>query len=113
MLIPNLNLSYKKRTGTNVYGVETWSETKNEPCAIVRLRLTAQHSTVRADASGTRGYAEEFAASTKILVMADTAIEIGDQITIQGVTLKVTSKFPRHAVTGRLDHYEVQGVPWV
>lgn len=112
MLIPNLNLSYKKRTGTDVYGVETWSETKNERCAIVRLRRDAQHTTVRADASGTRGYADEYAASTKILVMADTVIEIGDQITVEGVVLKVSSKFPRHAVTGRLDHYEIQGLPW-
>lgn len=112
MLIPNLTLTYKKRTGTDLYGTETLSASVEERCAIVKLRYEAQHTTVRADSSGSRGYASEFAAQTKILVMADTGIEIGDQITIQGVTLRVMSRFPRHAVTGRLDHYELTGVPW-
>jgi hypothetical protein len=112
MLIPNLTLTYKKRIGTDLYGTETLSASATERCAIVKLRFEAQHTTVRADSSGSRGYASEFAAQTKILVLANTAIEISDQITIQGVTLRVVSKFPRHSVIGLLDHFELTGVPW-
>jgi hypothetical protein len=112
MLIPNLSLTYKKRLATDLYGTESLGVQASERCAIVKLRYEAQHTTVRADSSGSRGYAAEFAASTKILVLKDTAIEIGDQITVQGIVLRVVSKFPRHSVIGLLDHFELTGVPW-
>lgn len=113
MLKPNLKLTHEALTGRDVYGAETFAAKRTEGCCIVKLKEISQKTSVRTDASATRGYADEFASSSRLLVLPSTQVQIGDRISIVGVTLRVTSKFPRHDVEGRLDHYEVEGSPWV
>jgi hypothetical protein len=114
MLRPNLYCTIEKHVadGHNVFGEEVLSPAVREPCAIVKLRHQSQHTTVRADSSGSRGHGDEFLTNNKILLMANTIADLNDKMVIQGVSIRIISKFPRHHINGTLDHYEIEGEIW-
>lgn len=102
----------RKKSGRDIYGQSTLAAPVTERCAIVKSRLESQHTTVRADASASRAYADEFVSQNKILLMPSTRAEIDDRLDVAGVSLRIKTKFPRFDVWGRLDHYEVTGEVW-
>lgn len=114
MLTPNLDcwISRQFPDSHDLYGQPVLGSRVRERCAVVRLRDEAKHSTVRADSSASRGHAEEFVTSNKILLLAGTIARLDDKLEVLGIQMRVTSVFPRHDVSGRLDHYEVQGELW-
>lgn len=113
MFIPTIPCTVRLKYKTNVYGEASLSEPVAERCNLVRMRVESEHTTVRADSSATRGYADEFAASNVILLAPNTAARFDDQITVLGVSIRVKSLHPRYDVQGRIDHFEVRGEAWV
>jgi hypothetical protein len=83
-----------------------------ERCAIVTLITRQQITSVRADSSGSRGAADEQVATSRFLFTKNTAVDLDDLIEVAGIKLRVSGKFPRHALTGRLDHFEIEAVIW-
>ncbi|WEU67484.1 hypothetical protein [Xanthomonas phage JGB6] len=43
----------------------------------------------------------------ELLFPKQIELKMGDRIRVEGVSLTVISVFPRHAVTGRFDHWQV------
>lgn len=97
----------------NLYGELGKGARKKERCGVVKLRHEIQHSTVRADSSASRGHAEEFTVSNVILLQANTVAVLRSKLEVSGVSMRIMSIFPRYDVSGKLDHYEVQGEVWV
>jgi hypothetical protein len=99
--------------GSNDYGEAQLSTTSyTEKCAIVTVETITQHTTVRADSSASRGYGEDFAARSKILLIPGTVARMGDKLEVSGATLRIISMHPRYTIWGQLDHYEVRGEAW-
>jgi hypothetical protein len=108
-----MNVILRRVRSYDVYGQPVLSAAKTEPLVgIVKLRREAQHTTVRADSSQSRGHADEFVATTKFLLVPRTAAEIGDQLEFGGVRVKITTKWAQYDTAGRIDHYEVTGELW-
>ena len=81
-------------------------------CGIVHLKTADETTSVRTDSSASRSAAEEIINQAKILVPADVAIKKGDYFKVHGIELRAFKVEPRIAVTGRLDHYEVDFEHW-
>jgi hypothetical protein len=93
--------------GFDQYAKKTYIDKPAEKVAVIKLVSKRQHSTVRADASATNAFAEEFTADCKLLFSPATAVEVDDVVELLGVTLRIASKFPRINVAGKIDHYEI------
>lgn len=112
MFIPNLDCTIERQLSTDLYGAVALSPVRPERCSVVKLRSDSQHTTVRADSSGTRGFADEEVRDATVLLSPSTKAQLGDCLTVLGVKIKITSKHPRVTAFGRLDHYEVRGELW-
>lgn len=104
---PNLTCEHRKPAGMNVYGEERLGDPVIIGCAIIKMMLKNMDSSVRADSSASRGAAIEQQLEGKILVEPTSNVEIDDQLVIDGIKVRVQSKFPRHSLSGKLDHYEL------
>jgi hypothetical protein len=105
-------LTLRKVTGRDTYGQGTLGDPIAEKCMVVKNKHTDRHTTVRADSSASRGYADEYTTENRFLVAVNTQIEHDDQIAIAGLLIKVKVRHPRYDVFGKLDHYEIEGEPW-
>jgi hypothetical protein len=112
MLNSNALCQVRKVSGFDVYGKPRLGTAVTERCAILKLKRELQHTTVRADASQSRGHADEFVATNKVHLDSTTTAALGDQLSVGGVLLKITSLNPSYDVLGPLDHYEVGGELW-
>lgn len=111
-MTPNLDCRVYKKGEADLYGQPQLGRAIAERCAVVKLKHDSQHTTVRADSGASRGHADEFVATSKILLMPTTTAELDDKLEVHGIAMRVISKWPRFDVAGRLDHYEVQGELW-
>lgn len=112
MFIPNQSCTIERQGATDVYGAVTLLAPVPERCAIVKLKTDSQHTTVRADSGGTRGFADELVRDSNVLLAAKTAARINDCLTVLGVKIKITAMRPRLSAFGKLDHYETRGELW-
>lgn len=113
MFRPNQNCQIRKVGGkTDVYGMPIAGPLVPERLAIINLNLVAVKSSVRADSSASRGNANELEADAKFLLTKTTVAEIDDMIVYGGNEFRIVSKFPRHDLQGRLDHYEITCTFW-
>jgi hypothetical protein len=111
--IPNQDcLVSKANEETDEFGQPTFAAPVEERCAIVKLDLAREKTSVRVDSSGSRGNAQEFTANARILFTRDSIIAVGDKVEILGNVLRALSKFPRHDIGGSLDHYQVDLEIW-
>lgn len=112
MFLPNIPCKVHLKEDPNVYGESQVGPAIDEMCAIVRLRVESTHTTVRADSSASRGYADEFVSATLILLAPTTHARLDDMLVVMGVPVRVKSLFPRYDVSGVLDHFEARGELW-
>lgn len=98
----------KSRTGNNGFGEAVYSAPRQAKCAVLKLEKARQHSTVRADSSGTRGHAEEYIAEGRLLMKKNDPIKVDDYIEVNGLTLRVLSVRPRYNVFSKIDHLEIE-----
>lgn len=109
MFVPNQTCSHIAKSGLRTrHGEPIFLDAVTVPCAVVRLEPSVQHTSVRADSSGSRANAEEVATNATILFPAYVTVQNDDVIEIAGYRLEVKTVHPRFHVTGILDHYEIK-----
>lgn len=111
MFLPNVNCEFAKVRGFDAFGEIEHSTWKKARCGIVRLELETSRTSVRTDSSGSKGGALEDDVTSRLLFPAGVSLAANDKVRIkigrETFTLTVTSIFPRHAISGRLDHWQV------
>lgn len=113
MFRPNLNCRIQLASGKNdVHGQPIPGRYVGERCAIVKLLISNEKSSVRADSSASRGNALEEQATSVILLPITTKAMIDDIIEVANVKLRIMGKHPRFDVAGRLDHFEIHATYW-
>lgn len=112
MFKPNQKCRIQLSAGNDVYGQSKPSTFVIEGCSIVKLMISNEKSSVRADSSASRGNARELQADAVLLLTTATKARIDDVIEISGAKFKISGRFPRHDVNGRLDHIEIHAMMW-
>jgi hypothetical protein len=112
MFIPNNTGTYKVQLGYDLYGRATYGQAKPVRIGIVRLEQDSDPSTVRADSSASRGTATETTITARILVPADVQLKEGDLLFFSAFSMTVQSVRPRHAMSGKLDHWQLDLTSW-
>lgn len=112
MFIPNQMALYSFKKGDNKFGEPEFSRPKTVQCAVVHFGAGYGKTSVRTDSSASRGNAEEQIIAAKILIASTIVPEQGHRLVIAGRTLRALTIEPRYAVTGHLDHYEVDYEVW-
>lgn len=113
MFIPNQVCEiYSPSDEMNLYGESVGEVRRIEKCAIVKLTVGGEKTSVRADSSASRGAAREIVADARLLMMPNSKVEIGDRVVLLGQSLRVLDIFPRHNITGRLEHLQVDLDVW-
>lgn len=112
MYRPNQSCTIRLNTEYSLFGTPIEGRRKREKCAIVRLLIANEKSSVRADSSASRGNARELQSDSLFLFGPQTAVEIDSVVELLGDSFRVTSKQPRFDMRGRLDHFEVGCSYW-
>lgn len=112
MFLPNLKCRIQKSASKDVYAQSRPGRYVTERCAIVKLVVVSDKTSVRADSSASRGNSREVEISSVILLEATTQANIDDILEVAGARLQITGKSPRYDVAGRLDHYEITAQIW-
>lgn len=105
--VGNLPCLIEKLSGFDEFGQPALSKKIKSRCSIVKLAVQDLRTSVRTDTSATGGNAHEYAADSRLLFNLDAPIDIGDKVTVAGVTLKVDAKFVRNSVNGNGHHWQV------
>jgi hypothetical protein len=113
MFRPNLKCRIQLASGKNdVHGQPIPGRFVNERCAIVKLVISNEKSSVRADSSASRGNAMEMEATSVILLERTSQANIDDIIAVSGVKLRIMARHQRYDVAGRFDHFEIHATMW-
>lgn len=113
MFRPNQSCVISKVSGhTDVYGMPIAGVKINERCAVIKMNVVSAKSAVRADTSASRGNARELESDAEFLLANNTTAIVDDIIQVAGVTFLIISRFPRHNLQGKLDHYQVSCTYW-
>ena len=78
----------------------------------MKLTISSEKSSVRADSSASRGNAMELVANLKILFLPTVKIDIDDTLELNNCQFRVLGLVPRSDVNGRPDHIEVLANIW-
>lgn len=95
-----------------IYGAPKPRFKKSERCAVVRMNMQQEPTSVRADSSASRGQAEQRISDAEFLLTINTVAEIDDLFSIGDFKFLIIAKEPRFNVFGRLDHYQIQCAVW-
>lgn len=112
MIIPTLKIIRQSLGESDLYGQPLLGPEIQELVAPVKLSFKNQHTTVRNDSAASKGHAYEEVDDVKLLFYPTSTVAIGDVVTVSGRKVRVDSIFPRHRVTGVLDHLEVHCTGW-
>lgn len=107
MFQPNVNCRVTPMIGHDVYGGSLEGSSFDTRCGVVRLEAIASPGN---GPSG--GHAWDDSAIARLLFKAPTRLMRGDKVSILGMDLMVLTVFPRHAINGTLDHYQVDCRVW-
>ncbi len=108
----NAKCFIRKVLSYSMHGESRLGQPVGERCAIAVRRDEVAKTTVRADSSASRGYADEFLATNKILIDGKTVAKLGDQLEVAGAFIKILTMHQRYDTAGRVDHYEISGELW-
>jgi len=113
MFRPNQQCRIQLASGRNtVHGQPIPGEWVRERCSVVKLIISSEKSSVRADSSASRGNAREEQADAVLLLTPLTRASINDVIEVAGHKLRIMAIHLRYDVTGRLDHKETHATMW-
>lgn len=111
-MTPNTACTLSKAGDLDVYGQYTMGAPVELMCAVVKLSVKSQKTSVRADSSASRGNAREIVSDAALLFLPGVDIGIGDKITVQGIDLEVSEILPRFDLRGDLDHNQIGLMAW-
>lgn len=103
---------WSKRAGYDAHGREVAGPGENVKCAVVKLPISREKSSVRADSSATRGAAHELTGDARLLFPITLDINTGDKVVIAGISLRVVGVHPRFTVVGVHHHNQVELDVW-
>lgn len=107
MFVPNatckLHAITKRR---DVRGTPVYLPPVRVRCAVVKTAEKLMKSSVRADATSSRGRIDEEQGETRILFPKSADVRLGDVVVIDGFTLEIVQVFPRRNVLGIVDHLD-------
>ena len=89
-------------------GNRTWLPAIDVGISIVRLATNVDPTSVRADRSGTKSYADEQLEKGRVLMHPRVKPEEDDLLEISGDQFKITGVRKVFAMDGVLDHYQVE-----
>lgn len=112
MFIPNTFANVFHRRGYNLYGEPHFDEPKRVPCAVVKLDIISDKTSVRTDSSASRGNANELLTETRLLFVAGQGVGLGDKVDFEGTLMVITQIFPRRNVNGEIDHLDCVLQKW-
>ncbi|MDY7537612.1 hypothetical protein RGU72_05005 [Undibacterium sp. 5I1] len=113
MFSPNSTCVIQSSDGkSDDYGMPLPVLKTTERCTVVKLTLTIEKSSVRADSSASRGNAIEEEALSKILLTKNTKAQMNDIIILPECKLRIVGRIPRFDLQGRPDHVEVAAQFW-
>ena len=112
MFVPNSTCYVERSQGTDEYGMPIQGLKTPEKCTVVKLDMSSEKSSVRADSSASRGNAIELEAVSTILLTAKSKATIDDLIVLPECTLRIVGIMPRRNLQGVLDHYQVSAQLW-
>lgn len=108
MFRPNQIGQLRSVLGRDIHGRLSYAEARDCPFSPINLTVSSQKTSVRADSSASRGSADEMVAKpAKILIPSHVALVIGDNFIFRGVSYLVIACHERYAVSGNLDHFEI------
>lgn len=108
MFIPNATCHIRRKLTTfDKFGEPAFAAKTPIRFGLCRYDTKTENSSVRSDASATRGFIDEVHASGRILVPARSKPMWGDILIIYGKTYNAKQIEPRYNVLGVLDHYQI------
>jgi len=111
--IPNIEAVVTQSSGEfDGYGQRKPGKQVKLRIAVVTLRARRDRTSVRTDSSASRSNAAEIEAAVRLLFPRTFKPKIGDKVEVAGVTVRVTSVFPRIAIAGYVDHFQGDGDYW-
>lgn len=98
----------KASDGFSVTGDRLFAPAVKVGISIVRLATNVTQTSVRADKSGTKSYADEQTEKGRVLMHPRHVPAEGDLIEIDGDTYEITGVRKVYAMSGKIDHYQVE-----
>lgn len=99
---------HKTSDGFSVTGERLFLPPVDIGLSIVRLTTSVTQTSVRADKSGTKSYADEVLEKGRVLVHPKHKVAEGDQIEIAGERYEISGVRPVYGMDGKLDHFQVE-----
>lgn len=99
---------HKSSDGFSVTGDRLFEKPIQIGVSIVRLATNVTQTSVRADRSGTKSYADEMLEKGRVLVHPKHKVAEGDRIEILGELYEISGVRPVFSMDGKIDHYQVE-----
>lgn len=103
---------YKARDEYTVTGLRAFSQPVDIGLSVIRLAGSVTPTSVRADKSGTKGYADEELFKGRVLVHPRVKPKEGDLLEVFGEKYRVEGVRDVRDMAGKLDHYQVELDVW-
>lgn len=104
---------HRAASGYSVSGARVFAAPILVGISVVTMRSATDQTSVRADKSGTKSYADETIKAGRLLVHPRVAPADDDLIEVGGVTYRIDGVRPVFDMRGQLDHYQVELDSWV
>ena len=98
----------KSSAGFSVTGDRLFELPVKVGISIIRLATSVSQTSVRADKSGTKSYADEQLEKGRVLMHPRHTPKEGDKLEIRGVEYEITGVRPVFSMDGKIDHYQVE-----
>lgn len=112
MLRPTTPCTVTPYRGADIHGEAIFGDPFAAACGVVKIASADDKTSVRADSSATRGYAEEVTVAGRLLFAPGVPVGRGDKIELLGMTVVVVKILPRIDLDGQLDHNQVDVQIW-
>lgn len=103
---------YKARNEYTVTGQRAFSQPVEVGLSVIRLASSVSPTSVRADKSGTKSYADEELFKGRVLIHPRVKPKEGDVLEVFGEKYLIEGVRDVRDMSGRLDHYQVELDVW-
>jgi hypothetical protein len=108
-------VGYLMRSGDSftVTGSPQYGQKERFGVSMIRVEDNSQPTSVRADTSGSKSFADENIEVARMLMVPQAKPKINDLFEFMGDTYEVQTVKPVYSMYGGLDHYQVDMTSWV
>lgn len=107
-------IGFLKRAGEDftVTGDRLYGEPVKVGLSVVRVTDAIQHTSVRADTSGSKSFADENVEQGRALVHPKIVPRVNDLLVINNDTYEIFGVRPVYDMHGNIDHYQTELQSW-